>query len=362
MATEPRRQHDGPYRNLPDRAVWGQSVGRRPIETIFPVDEHTAPLARDTRVASAGSCFAQRIAEHLGGLGLDYLVTEPGPAFLAPDDARRLGYGVYSARYGNVYTAAQLVQLAERAFGHFEPAEPVWAEGERFVDPFRPGIAAAGFVSPEECLEDRSQHLAAVRTLLLTADVLVFTLGLTEAWRCRADGAMLPVCPGAGHGGTFAPSRYEFVNFRVDEVVDHLDRFVTLARTHNPELRLILSVSPVPLVATCSDRHVLTATAGSKAVLRVACDEIRRRHERIDYFPAFEIVQIGGPDWAFESNRRAVKPTAVRHIMDCFALQFGLEPAREPLASIPRPAPSAPAVVCDEDEIVALLARERNPR
>ncbi len=358
-----------PYRNLPDHAVWRQAVGRRAIETILPIDASIQPIAAHARVASAGSCFAQRIAENLGELGLEYCVTEPGPSWLAAEDRRRLGYGTYSARYGNVYTPLQLTQLLERAYGVFAPREPVWKNGsDRFVDPFRPGINDAGFVSVEECLEDRRQHLGAVRELIETADVFVFTLGLTEAWVSRADGAVFPVCPGCGHGGTFDAERYEFVNFDVEAVTAQLDRFLELARRHQPDLRLILSVSPVPLVATFSGQHVLTATTASKAVLRVACDELRRGHADVDYFPSYEIVQAGGPQWAFAADRRSVAPIAVAHVMECFGLQFGL--AATPTAGnvpgsriaardalIPRP-----PLQCDEDEILVAMAKERPDR
>jgi hypothetical protein len=233
----------------------------------------------------------------------------------------------------------------------------VWRKGaDRYVDPFRAGIPGA-FVSIDECLEDRRQHLAAVRAAIERADVFVFTLGLTEAWRSREDGAVFPVCPGCGHGGDFDATRHEFVDFRVADVVGALDRFVTLAREHNPRLRVVLTVSPVPLLATFTAGHVLTATTAAKAVLRVACDELRRRHDRVDYFPAFELVQVGGPGWAFAEDRRSVTPAAVAHIMDCFAMQFGLETApgaspAEPVAAIPRP------LVCDEDAILAAMVAE----
>lgn len=355
-----------PYRGLPDRAVWRQCVGRRAIDTILPIDDSIAPIVRGTRIASAGSCFAQRIAEHMGGLGVEHLVTEPGPSFLAAPDRQRLGYGIYSARYGNVYTAEQLAQLVERAYGRFAPAEPVWRKGnDRHVDPFRPGINHTGFVSVEECLEDRQRHLAAVREVIERAEVFVFTLGLTEAWRSRDDGAVFPVCPGCGHGGDFDASRHAFVDFRVDEVVAALDRFVAVARHHNPALRIVLTVSPVPLLATFTERHVLTATTAAKAVLRVACDEIRRRHRGIDYFPSLELVQAGGPGWAFADDRRTVLPRAVEHIMACFAAQFGLDttpalgqlpvvaPVAEPVTAIPRQ-----PVACDEDTILAAMLQE----
>jgi hypothetical protein len=43
-------------------------------------------------------------------------------------------------------------------------------------------------------------------------DVFTFTLGLTEAWRNRNDGAVFPLPPGVS-GGEMNDQRYEFINF-----------------------------------------------------------------------------------------------------------------------------------------------------
>jgi hypothetical protein len=45
-----------------------------------------------------------------------------------PDIALNLGHGVFTARYGNIYTSQQLLQLLRRAFGRFTPKEDVWVE------------------------------------------------------------------------------------------------------------------------------------------------------------------------------------------------------------------------------------------
>lgn len=353
-----------PYRELPASALWRESVANRPITAIAPFAAPAEPIPPDARIASAGSCFAQRIAEPLRARGLAYHVTEPGPTFLTDDERRSLGYGVYSARYGNVYTALQLLQLFDRAHGRFAPSEPTWEnDAGRHVDPFRPGIHGRGFRSVDECLADRELHLRAVRELFATADVFLFTLGLTEAWLCRSDGAALPMCPGCGSGGVFDPERYRFVSFRVHEVTAHLDEFVQRVKTVNPRLRLILTVSPVPLVATMRGEHVLTATVGAKAVLRAAVDELRLMHPQVEYFAAYELVQAGGPDWAFAADRRSVAPAAVAHVVDCFAAQFlGQGAATAPTSSaVLVPAPAA-RPLCDEDKLLAALADDRSAR
>ena len=85
---------------------------------------------RPDAVATAGSCFAQHIARHLSMRGLQHFVAEPAHPFLRPDLAAEYNYGTFSCRYGNVYPTRQLVQLIDRAYDRFSPAEDVWEEAD----------------------------------------------------------------------------------------------------------------------------------------------------------------------------------------------------------------------------------------
>lgn len=49
------------------------------------------------------------------------LNVERPPREMPRDVAQRFGYGLYSARYGNIYTARQLVQTFREAYGRFQP-------------------------------------------------------------------------------------------------------------------------------------------------------------------------------------------------------------------------------------------------
>jgi hypothetical protein len=88
-----------------------------------------------------------------------------------------------------------------------------------------------------------------------------------------------------------------------------------------------LTVSPVPLAATASDDHVLTATMRSKAVLRVVCDMAKDSSERIDYFPSYELVMSPAHRaGAFAEDLRSVRPEVVEGIMALFLAAHGLAP------------------------------------
>lgn len=300
-----------PYAGLPARQQWKRAVASVPRSAIDPGGVARARLAPGARIASAGSCFAERIAERLDASSYAYVRTERPSR--------------YSARYGEVYTTVQLAQLAERAVGLFEPAEPAWHAGGRVFDPFRPRVEPEGYADEAAMLADRARHLASVRELFATADVFIVTLGLTEAWVSRTDGAAFPLCPGAGVG-RFDAEAYAFRNFDVTENIEALERFRAILRSVNPAARIILTVSPVPLAATYEDRHIVQSVVYSKSVLRVAAETMRRRYDDVDYFAAYEIAATGfdGEDH-YGADRRDVTPATVDRIMASFFATFGTE-------------------------------------
>jgi len=81
-------------------------------------------------------------------------------------------------------------------------------------------------------------------------------------------------------------------------------------------MKMILTVSPVPLAATAEQGHVLAANMYSKAVLRVAAEQLRRLPD-VYYFPACEIVSAAGND-GFAADRRSVLESMVEHVMSLF--------------------------------------------
>lgn len=328
-----------PYQSQPSAAFWSRAVAALPAEALNPAGPMPFAIAPGDAVVTGGSCFAQHIGPMLRAIRFNFLVTEEAHPLIDAGLARTFNYGLFSARYGNIYTARQLLQLWYRAYGAFHPREDIWAGPDgACLDPFRPRIQPGGFLSRRELELDRERHFAAVRRAFETLDVFVFTLGLTECWRDREDGAVFPLCPGVA-GGDFDPARHEFHNFSVDEVASDLIQFIDTLRRRNPSCRMILTVSPVPLVATARpDAHVLAATTYSKAVLRVAAEMTARVRPGVAYFPSYEIVMSGayGEGSYFAADRREVTAAGVAHVMRAFAETFA--------GSVPLPiaAPSAP--------------------
>lgn len=313
-----------PYSDLPSRAFWRPAVARTPADAPEAIHTPKVPLGQADAIATAGSCFAQHLGHSLRRAGLTVLDAEPGPRGLSVELLQRHGFGLYSGRYGNIYTTRQMVQLLDEiASGQPDPAH-VWRRGDRFHDALRPGLDPAGLDSPEEVLAIRRRHLQLLAPMLRRADLFVFTLGLTETWRCRVTGRVFPTCPGV-IAGEYDAARHEFVNFAYPDVVEDLTRMRAALHGFNQAMRLLLTVSPVPLAATASGGHVLPATQYSKATLRAAAGDFAAAHEDVDYFPSYEIVTSPAARGRFfAEDLRQVTPEGVAAVMRTFLAAHGL--------------------------------------
>lgn len=317
-----------PYKNFPDSAYWSRSIARLEMEVVDPVLHFPFKISKEDKIVSAGSCFAQHISKVLDKGGFHFFITEKAHPLIPEDLVKKNNYGIFSARYGNIYTARQLVQLFQRVYGLFSPQEDVWErEDGTLIDPFRPNIQPDGFSSRQEYELDRKQHYRYVRQAFEELDVFVFTLGLTECWLSRCDGAAYPICPGVV-AGEFTPEKYRFVNFTVDEIVRDMIEFIDYLRDVNPKAKVILTVSPVPLVATAEAKHVLVSTTYSKSVLRVASEMIASRRKEVAYFPAYEIITGNyNRGQYFAADLRTVNEDGVNHVMRLFMKHATLEPS-----------------------------------
>lgn len=346
-----------PYETLPPTSFWGDVVEAAP-GALDPClrGEVIPPTAK---IATMGSCFAQHLSTYISASGLTYFVPEAAPAGLSDTDARARGYGVFSARYGNVYSARQALQLFQRAVGRFQPRDDVWDRDGVFVDAFRPRIEPQGFASAETVRAEAARHLKYVEQMFTGADWLIFTLGLTEYWRSKADGAVYPLAPGVA-GGRFDPDRYEFANATVNEVAADLAALIEGLARVNPGLKIMLTVSPVALMATYEPRHVLTSTVCSKSILRAAADEVERRFKNVIYFPSYEIITSPAAEGRYYADDlRQVNRRGVDHVMRVFAKHFLNPPAGQPALGRPYVLPRSADVVCDEEEIQRAFAKPK---
>lgn len=308
-----------PYQKLPDRNFWNRSVANTPWHQVFASEKGKFQIDSSASIATAGSCFAQRISAHLKERQFGRTIFEPPHPLMDPTTAATLGYNAFSARYGNIYTIRQLRQLIDEAFGVRNPInEFAMSDRGRCIDLLRPGIHGEGFVSMEEARADRTYHLGKVREMLLNANVLIYTLGLTEAWMTPDGGIVFGTHPNVATNRDLRSDLVP-VNFDYVDCFNDLVYVINELRRLNPGLHFIFTVSPVALAATHQQRHVVLATNYSKSVLRAVAGRIADQLPYVDYFPSYEIFNCVQSFGQFLSEGlRDVSPRGVRLAMHLF--------------------------------------------
>lgn len=345
-----------PYHDLPPDRFWRSGVADLAPEAISGLWRPKLRVTHRTRFITAGSCFAQHFSRALVQRRYRWQNHEPGPPGLTAAQALDYHYGTFSFRTGNIYTPRMLRQWLTLALTEAPQPEEIWETEGRWFDPLRPTIEPGGFASPEELFAARTATLAAIRSAVQGANVFVFTLGLTESWQNRETGLEYALCPGTV-AGEFDAARHVFVNHGFRGLLADMTAALRLLGGANRRLAVLLTVSPVPLTATASGQHVLTATSHSKSLLRAVAGELAARYRHVDYFPSYEIIThpvYGGRFYA--ANRRSVLPDGVDHVMDCFfrdqAAAFG-----GAVPQTPAPVAEAPAAQTIDDQFAASEVR-----
>lgn len=341
-----------PYDGLPDRAYWRTAVASRGPGRLRDLYVPRFPITPDTPIFTAGSCFAQHVHRELKAAGYTVIEAEPAPDGVDPAVAARFFYGTFSARFGNIYTPRQFLNLLAEAAGDYTPAYPVWERDGRFFDALRPNVDPEGHANAQSVRLAREDHLSALRQALARLRVLILTLGLTETWEDPESGTVYPTAPGV-IADPPPGADIRFLSLGHDDVVADLRTLMVWLRAINPDVKVLLTVAPGPLVATAGEQHVLPASAACKAILRAAADTLTRSDAGVDYFPSYEIVTNPAARSAFfQPNLRLPTPKAISVVMSQFmrAHQAGPQPVPVPAPApvVTAPDPEDNGVICEE--------------
>ncbi len=301
-----------PYQQIPSYSRWKQGVNEGVDVRKLIAGLRFRGLREDDRVFSAGSCFASNMIPYVEKAGIAYVRTERRPrVFSSFKDG--FGYDLFSARFGNIYTSKQFLQLLLRCTEQWTPQEDRWRTPAGLVDPFRPGLSYLA-TGDEEFDALTQSHLAATKEAIEIATVIVFTLGLTEAWHA-ADGAVFPVCPGTV-AGEFDATKHFFTNLSTTQITEDLLECHKQISKLNPNARFVLTVSPVPLTATATGKHVVVASLESKAILRAAVAGAQAAQSAIEYFPAYELLMgWQTPPGSWDPDMRTVTKAGLDYVM-----------------------------------------------
>lgn len=350
--------NSSPYKLIPRRQMWGGMRDDFSQNHFFSDFWRPKFTIKETDTFSTmGSCFAQHIGRALRKSGLEFKEFER-PVGALENEAMH-GYGLFSFRLGNVYTAKTLGKWIELLASQDNSADALRANG-RFFDPLRLTIEPDGFSSQEYLGEARIRSLTALREGISKTDNFIFTMGLTESWELP-DGTPLSSHPSIV--GCSEPAILKCYDY--DEVLEDMTRALKRMREVNPRIHVILTVSPVPLTATVRDQHVISATVASKSILRAVADNLSKTFEWVDYFPSYELItnHVSSSTMPpFLPNQRQVTDEAVQFVMHHFL--EGLQARHPSIRHTPNEKNVFQSVDewCEENQMVSLGTQLEEPQ
>ena len=162
-------------------------------------------------------------------------------------------------------------------------------------------------------LDRMNQRIEQGHESLKSAQLLTITLGTAIVYRLKTTGEVVANC--------HKVPQHEFDRqmSSVPDMVKVLDEMLTKLNQFNPQLRIILTVSPIRHIADGLDINSL-----SKASLRVAINEAIKNHrDYCDYFPDYEIMLDDLRDYRFYANDM-VHPSevAIEYIWQAFQATY----------------------------------------
>jgi hypothetical protein len=301
----------------PDDVAGTHAFQRLRQKWFMPRIEPKFRFVRDDKFYAIGSCFARGIEQALTQRGVAVESAAPEFAKLQPVNKEVTGLG-FTNKY-NTFSILNELRWALDPEAVFPKESIIQVTESTWFDPHcTPTLQLAGFA---ETLNRRAL-MQAVAKRVAHCRAVVITLGLVEVWRDGEADVYTNSTPVRSALKTH-PNRYEFHLTSFAQNWDNLEAIhALLTRYGHPDLRIVITVSPVPLLATFSTMDVVVANTYGKSLLRAIAHQWAAAHANVDYFPSYEIVQNSDRAATWERDLRHVKGTGTQHIMDLFVRNY----------------------------------------
>lgn len=179
-----------------------------------------------------------------------------------------------------------------RASFEIEPCEEMLFTGSCFADNVGRRAVCERFratVNPFGVMYNPASILHTVSRTDCSPRTAVLTLGTNRVYILNETGEIVDNC-------MKKPQRlFTERSLTVDECEQYIDRAIGLLRSRRPEVRVILTVSPIRYA-----KYGYHGSRLSKATLLLAADRVERKNpDTVSYFPAYEIMNDELRDYRF---------------------------------------------------------------
>ncbi len=235
------------------------------FKTHILIKESPRKLSHSSSVITMGSCFAEVIGQQLRD---NKFISSVNP-------------------FGTIFNPLSIAYLLDRCISQSTLPDHSYLYSKEVW--FNYYLHSSFYSHTKQALEN--DFIRASKDLyhqLTSCDFLILTLGTAYVYELNKYGHTVSNCH-KQPSGLFTKRLLSVENIR-----DSLRQALKSAWKINPDIKVILTVSPV--------RHTkdsIQLNSVSKAILRLACHQLSESSPAIDYFPAFEILMDDLRDYRF---------------------------------------------------------------
>ncbi len=245
-------------------------------------------------IVSLGSCFADNIGSLLHGNG----------------------FRIEQNPFGTLYNPMSIIKNLERLWNGDPYTEEELFEYQGVYGSFSHHTSFSGH-DAQEVLDNINSTFTRASKALHEATCLMLTFGTAWVYSYAETGRVVANCHKLP-ADLFVRRRLE-----VGEIVDYYREALTGILAEKPELKIVLTVSPIRHFKDGAHENTL-----SKSVLHLAIDELCLDFpDNITYFPAYELLMDELRDYRFYSEDMLhPSSTALKYIYERFS-DFAFDPA-----------------------------------
>ena len=263
------------------------------FRTEIQPDKSTTPIQLKDPILTIGSCFADAIGKKLQEYKFKILVNPTGATYNPHSIHTQLEYIIHNQ------------PMQEHTF---------LANNEIHLNyNFNSKVSA---LDRSKLNEQINEVTGSMHYFLKDARWIIITYGTAWVYVRKDTGEIVANC----HKQPAALFDKEL--FTQKKILDSFDEFHKSLKAFNPNLNIIVTVSPV--------RHIkdsLSLNSVSKSVLRVACYTLAEQYPDVTYFPAYEIMLDDLRDYRFfESDLIHPSREAEQYIWEKFITAYFDEP------------------------------------
>lgn len=273
-------------------------------------------ISKESAVYTIGSCFARNVERALLGKGLkvptanvainqDHYVSKP-----------RFGNTVLN-KYNPFSMASEILRGLSEV--EYENRGLIEVSAGRYYDP---AASHLGLMAYEDAVAIRDE-LDRISRKIRDSDVFLLTLGLTESWFDRDSGIVFNQINPAQLRGI--RNRLVFENATVFSAYEKMQKALVCLKKHVVNAKVVVTVSPVPLLNTFTGWDIVSANTYSKSTLRVVAQMLADEFDFVDYYPSYEMVVNSQRDFAWGEDQAHVSDNVVNEVIGQFVRRYVVE-------------------------------------